>query len=208
MVRINKGNEPKALKKAVKGGAKEYEKDLSQDVKDKLRNKLLTDQGYICCYCLKSIPEKLLPKSKIEHFKCRDKYKSLEVDYSNLFIACNGIGNGGLKTCDTLKDKSDINSFTLTNTNFERLIKYGKDGSILSIDTNIDKDLNDILGLNEGNLKAARYNMYLAIQGIKKRLEKGGNYQLQINKQIDNWGKRDSSGKFKAFHAVAIYYLK
>lgn len=208
MVRINKRNQPKALKKAVKGGAKSYINDLSQDVKEKLRDKLLADQGGICCYCLKRIPEKKLPKSKIEHFRCRDKYKDLEVDYSNLFIACNGLGNSGLKTCDTLKDKTDINSFSLTQTNFEAVIKYGRDGSIISSNPDIEKDINEVLGLNEGNLKVERLNIYFAIQNIKKRLLKRGDYEVQINRQRVTWRSRDFKGEYQPFFSVALYYLR
>lgn len=208
MVRINKRTQPKALKKAVKAGAKSYKNDLSQDIIDKLRNKLLADQGYICCYCQKRIPEKLLPQSKIEHFKCRDKYKDLELNYSNLFIACNGEEKSGKKTCDTLKSNSDINSFTLTSTNFETIIKYGKDGGIYSTDPNIEKDINEILGLNEYNLKQKRYNIFLAMNNIKKRFTKVGNYNHQISKEIEEWKERDHNGKFREFFSVAIYYLK
>ena len=84
--------------------------NLPTNDKNELRDSLLREQGYICCYCMKRIPEKNdlnLDEHgcKIEHFKCQNKNSNLELVYSNLMISCLG---GESKpeyqqTCDSFK---------------------------------------------------------------------------------------------------------
>lgn len=51
------------------------------------KEKLLIDQGYICCYCNNRVE---LKKSSVEHLITIDSDKSLVAEYENLLIACNG----------------------------------------------------------------------------------------------------------------------
>lgn len=52
-----------------------------------LKEKLLLDQGYICCYCNSRVE---LKNSTVEHLTPIDSDKSLVAEYENLLIACNG----------------------------------------------------------------------------------------------------------------------
>jgi uncharacterized protein (TIGR02646 family) len=59
-----------------------------------IRQQLLKEQGYICCYCqqLISFVETQSPNMRVEHFKPKNNkdFKELEVDYLNLLAACLG----------------------------------------------------------------------------------------------------------------------
>jgi len=207
MVRVCKTNEPNSLRTAINRGATDYEDHLDGRTKVKLRNKLLQDQGYVCCYCLKQIPEKYLPKSKIEHFKSQTGFPELQLEFRNLFIACNGVGNITEKTCDTKKGGSELNSFNFLTSNLVTLIKYTKNGTIFSTDNAVKEEINNILNLNDENLRKAREEIYIAIERIKKRCGSKGNYASSIAKVINEWSTKDHNGRHKSYYAVALYYL-
>jgi uncharacterized protein (TIGR02646 family) len=79
--------------------------------KNQLREELLREQGYICCYCTRSIGNS--HTTKIEHFlpKEKGKYPEKVFTYDNLLVCCDG-GEREKETprelyCDTKKGKKD-----------------------------------------------------------------------------------------------------
>lgn len=207
MVNIIKTAQPSSLLQAIKNGETLYE-NLGKREKVDLRNKLLYDQGYLCCYCQKRIPHKFIVKSKIEHFRCQENNPLLQLDYNNLFIACNGLGNSNRFTCDTKKANLDINSFNLISSNITSKIKYTKNGLIFSDDQNIKNDIENKLNLNDENLRKSRAGVFKAIEQIKKRCGAKGNYQNKLDKRINDCVKKDINGKFQPFYGVSLYFLK
>jgi len=207
MVTISKGQEPQSLTEHREAGG-----NYKGLVKTELRLSLVGEQGRVCCYCLKIIPENGLGMhhTKIEHFKCQDDYTELSLEYNNMHIACKG--NQGRKpkfqTCDTRKGNSEIHSFTLLDGSIDNKIEYAKDGTIFSEDEDIDKDINDILNLNEQNLKIARNSV---ISGLSKRVlalkKKGALKKSTLNKQLAFWSTKQGDS-FIEFFAVAVHYLE
>ena len=207
MVTINKGNEPLSLKEHREAGG-----DYNNLDKTELRLSLIEEQGRICCYCLKTIPENGLGMhhTKIEHFKCRERNPELILDYQNLHLACEG--NQGRKpkfqTCDTRKDNSDINSFTLLDGSIDNKVGYAKDGTIFSEVEDIENEINEVLNLNEQNLRIARNSV---ISGLSKRVsalkKKGTLRKSTLNKQLAFWSAKQGNS-FKEYFAVAVYYLE
>jgi uncharacterized protein (TIGR02646 family) len=97
MKRIEKSSSPKELTQWVKQQPTHKGKkvncrygDLTTEVKTIVKQRLLEDQGYLCCYTGIRISE---ATSHIEHFKpqseCNkdDENKYEDVDYNNLFAA-------------------------------------------------------------------------------------------------------------------------
>ena len=64
-----------------------FDKYVDEYKADDLREVLRVEQGFICCYCMSSIET---GKTKIEHYKPRDGNEELEIDYKNLYLACDG----------------------------------------------------------------------------------------------------------------------
>jgi len=68
-----------------------YNQSLPSDVRKAIKDKLLQEQGWLCCYTGTSISEK---KSHIEHFKpqslCRQEGNYEDVNYRNLLAAYPG----------------------------------------------------------------------------------------------------------------------
>jgi uncharacterized protein (TIGR02646 family) len=185
------------------------------ETKEILRQNLLSEQGFICCYCMKRIPENSMPYMKVEHFRCQDHHGNLQLTYSNLLAACTGNeGQTKIKqTCDTKKANIDLFISPLVNApNCETLFKYNSEGEITSIndDPEIERQLNEVLNLNMQTLKEGRRQVYLEVQ---KRVEDESkqlkNKQLKIKyfeQERDKWIFR-TQNKYKQYCMVAIYYL-
>ncbi|MDM8565462.1 retron system putative HNH endonuclease [Candidatus Halobeggiatoa sp. HSG11] len=205
---INKGKEPNSLTSHRKKSNATYD---NYD-KDDLRNALVKEQGYICCYCMQRI-EPNIEKMKIEHHKSQKKNPELQLNYQNLLGAC--IGNEGqpkrLQHCDTHKGDSEITINPIDKIkNCEKLIKYGKDGRIYSDDLAINNDLNEILNLNTERLKdhrsAIRKSVNDTITKIKGKKSAWDNSKIQ--KMLEKYQSKDIEGKYKPYCQVIIFFLK
>jgi len=214
MKHIIKLREPNSLEQHRANKPSFYD-GLSILAKDELRQSLLAEQGQICCYCMKRIPEANSPYMKVEHFKCQDNFESLQLTYSNLLGACTG--NEGkpnrIQTCDTKKGNLDLAINPLSKMpNCEILIKYNAEGEISSVtgDEEINRQLNEVLNLNMQTLKEGRRQVYLEIQRrVETESRNLGNKQLRLKyfeQERNAWLFRVNN-KFKPFCMVAVYYL-
>ena len=107
MKKINKNQEPNSFVEHRSNRASSFD-NIPAQTKFDLRESLINEQGFICCYCMQRIKlAKLgrLQNTKIEHFACQSNNPDLELNYRNLLLSCNG-GEGlpeQLQTCDTFK---------------------------------------------------------------------------------------------------------
>lgn len=58
---------------------------LQNPEKRALHDALLADQGYVCCYCGRSVDR---DDSHIEHFRPQESHDALALDYTNLLASC------------------------------------------------------------------------------------------------------------------------
>jgi len=184
-----------ALRSNQKGMFDRYVDEFSAD---ELREVLKSEQGAICCYCMCSIAT---GKTKIEHFQSRDEHPNLEVDYHNLYLACDGekincSENQNdredvhkeckckhqkesdekkiVKHCDTCKGSKKLDYIDLKN--IENNIKYTSDGTMYSDDPNINRELNYVLNLN---LEILKKNRLQAKDDLWNSLPKNGTWNVQ-----------------------------
>lgn len=210
MKAITKRNEPASLTQHRANKPSFYE-NLP---KDDTRNSLLAEQGHICCYCMRRIPESgKTPGSKIEHFLCQDNYSQEELNYGNMLLAC--LGNEGspkrLQTCDTKK-----RNLTLTHSpcnqarNIENLIKYKPNGEIYSTDQNFNTELEEVLNLNVKGLVDNRRVIYEEIQN-RIRIEGKRQGSTALKKKFLESEKAKlltlNDGKHSPFCMVGIYVI-
>jgi uncharacterized protein (TIGR02646 family) len=59
--------------------------DLQNPQKAQLHQSLLTEQGWVCCYCGRRIEQQ---DSHIEHFRPQERYPELALNYDNLHASC------------------------------------------------------------------------------------------------------------------------
>lgn len=76
--------------------------DLSGDTKKAIKEVLMTEQGYICCYCERRLKD---ADSHIEHFRPQSDPASDALDFSNLLCSCqNNLNKGEPRHCGNKKE--------------------------------------------------------------------------------------------------------
>jgi uncharacterized protein (TIGR02646 family) len=206
MKKIIKQSEPRSLVEHRSQTNANYD---NYSEKDKLRESLLKEQGYICCYCMSRITSEQM---KIEHWQPQTKYASQQLDYRNLLGAC--MGNQGARPqnqhCDTRKGDGEITINPIEgDKNCENLIKYRPDGKIYSDDVSVNHDLNETLNLNLGFLKKNRKDALDVV--IRKLDEKFSNKTwatITVQREIDKLNTKDENGFYDVYCQVIVSYLK
>jgi uncharacterized protein (TIGR02646 family) len=144
-----------------------------------LRDSLYKEQGYICAYCMRRIPardilnrgrngslERTNEDHRIEHILCQDLHPDEQLNYKNLVICCPGHINGQ-DHCDRAKGNRDL-SFSPMDKNFINTISYKTDGTIVSSDSDCNREMNEILNLNDEMLKSNRVSTW---SGVLKQIQ-------------------------------------
>jgi uncharacterized protein (TIGR02646 family) len=206
MIPIRKYAEPRGLKNSKKAHPNRTYDQFSTEVDcktafDELRQSLVAEQGSICCYCQQKIVLKSENTGKIwmktEHFvpkKGKDKDESKQLDYNNLLAACLGNQDSGNENhCDS--SKSDMRLQVLPNpaeirqSNFDGFLTYKvreREGCVDVIaadlaNSDLKKDIDECLNLNEQNLRQKRFAVWKAIW---RKVNKGYKIDIQQVKDI------------------------
>ena len=203
MKHITKGHEPHSLtahRLQPQAGFNNYPE------KDELRDPLLTEQGGICCYCMRRITAQNM---KIEHWACQANHPALQLDYQNLLGACDGGERAAvhLQYCDTHKGNADITVHPADpHHNCEVLIKYQADGVIYSANPQIDHDLDVTLNLNLQRMTANRASVLDgAIAGLRKKRPDGDWTKAFLQAELNNW---TGGGQSREYSGIVTYYLR
>lgn len=171
-----------------------------------LRESLLKEQGYICAYCMRRIPHQdknSNENSRIDHILSRDNHPNKKLDYQNMVICCPGAISKDFH-CDKLKSEKDI-TFSLFDNSFVSTLKYyTKSGKIESSNPKWDKEINDILNINNALLKANRLEV---INGVINVLMTKHWQTKEIRKKLKEWDNKDKYGKFKPYCGIVTWYF-
>lgn len=217
MKKIEKGREPNSLiEHRSRGG--HYQGLDNQE----LRQQLLEEQGHICCYCMKRIPQSLTkeqidknyPGSKIEHVLSQavDKHPELQLSYQNMLVACNG--NHGqpqqVQTCDTFKGEEDFHFNPAGIRNIEELIKYNGIGEIYSDNNQLNSELKEVLNLNTYDLKrvrAERYKFFSEMIALEGKRRNGKDIQRRFYENEKQKLLLKLDGKFPEYCMIGVYLI-
>lgn len=205
MKHVRKGKEPRELLQHRLTPGANYDNFQRKDV---LRQALVSEQGYLCAYCMGRI-EPAEDKMKIEHWRSQKQHSSKQLDYKNLFGVCKG-GEGlprRLQHCDTHKGDRDI---ALDPSNHpETYIHYNLgDGSIVAADSRYDRDLNKVLNLNNETLKSNRKAVGDAFyESLKRRGDKGFTV-AELEREQARLRSKDTAGKFTPYCQYVLYLLE
>ncbi len=159
---IAKGCEPRSLAQHRQSSHSDFD---NFQAKDHLRQRLVTEQRDLCCYCMGRI--RPLPGSmKIEHWRSQANHPDEQLSYRNLLGAClGGEGQPGRKQhCDTRKGNGTLRWNPADPAHqIETRVRYELDGSIHGDEVKFDSQLNDVLNLNLPLLKQVRKNILDAV---------------------------------------------
>ena len=204
MKTITKSPEPRSLTHYRSNTGANYEDYPS---KDELRTALSSEQGAICCYCMKRIrPE--LGGMKIEHWRCQSKNPKMQLVYSNLLGAC--LGNEGQpykkQYCDTRKgDKNLSRNPANPDHQVEAWVRYPSNGRIESPDAKFNCELNQILNLNDPFLVK---NRKMVLEGFTTGLKKRGALRKDaIHRLIGDWDCTNTS-QCRPYCGVVVAWLR
>lgn len=203
MRNIQKSPEPKSLTEHRCNTSTDYDNYAK---KDDLRTSLYNEQRGICCYCMQRIqpePEKM----KIEHWQCQDLYPERQLDYKNLLGACKG-GEGQKKDnqhCDTKKG-----NLTLTfnpaepSHDIQGKIQFLANGRIESKELEFDREINQVLNLNQGTLVR---NRKAVIEALQQTFMQTNPSSAQLQKELGKWNG-DRGCDLDPYCQVVVYYLR
>lgn len=220
MIPIHKNSEPYELaryKQVTDEQHWDYDA-LGQGIKPAIQRSLCTEQGYICAYCMQRI-EANGTSMRIEHWLPQASSRIQSVDYSNMLGCCRGEhrtmeddedsnDNGVEYHCDTFRgqitppDGQQL-KYNPANPDHYALLKIYYNfvtGEVHSHDEGFDKQLSEVLNLNNSYLCEKRKNV---IAGPMEELLLGGT----AKSIADNWRQRDDEGKYEEFFDVVVQYL-
>lgn len=185
MRHITKTSPPEDFLKYLETPGVSYE-GLSGSHKEALRQRLLEDQGYICCYCGQRIHNN--ENTKIEHIKCQKEHSDLALEFSNMLVSCDGGDldrQNGVKPkhqlhCDAKKGNQDIPVSPLDN--IEGYLSFFEDGTVKG-KGEIGRELIRILGLDAKFLNTQRKS---ALEQYELRFPEDLEAELLLLKQKTN----------------------
>jgi uncharacterized protein (TIGR02646 family) len=142
----------------------EYKK-LKGRRKAEVLNSLMEEQGHICAYCMRTIPDSrvtisTIPDVSIEHWIARNSMgdssmlgSGLGVEYTNLLAVCSGgkVPRGSLPgnelTCDAKRGNTPLTVNPLKEETLSSIF-YKQNGEIAATNPIIERDLVETLNLN------------------------------------------------------------
>lgn len=220
MVGISKNKQPNSLVAYKLSAGSQYDGVGFAPVKNDIRRSLLSEQYYLCAYCMsriyyhatatcKPLDDNRRYATKIEHWHCQDSHPAEALNYDNMLVVC--CGNEGQEPksqhYDTKKGNSKL-KYNPSNPShrIESKIKYLANGKISSDDAEFDRQLNDVLNLNFGRLPNNRKAMIAAVEDALGR-KYGKRTKAEIQKLLDKWQAVDENGYKKEYFGVAVYIL-
>ena len=217
MIHIHKGTEPSELTAAKRRGLKDYEGLKAEpEVRKAIKQQLLSEQGYICAYCMQRIS---IDNMGIEHYIPQNpedqEYDPVAtIDYSNMLAVCRGneqnAGSHENLTCDKHRGNTPL---TVNPCNISTLsqIHYRNDATIYSEDSAVNYDLDNVLNLNctAARLPANRQSALNALkQKIAADLKNKPMSQAVCQKYLNHYRSRTASGELIPYVGILIHYLE
>ena len=207
---IEKREPPQSLEEyKVTDGASFADLDKNHtSIKRQVKNSLMAEQGYICCYCGRRIDR---DNSMIEHFKPKAEglFPELQLEYSNLLASCQGgrlEREGKTKkekkkyplSCDAKKDNRII-EVCPTDPNCEAYFEYDEDGEIFGTNKQAKWAI-EILGLNNEFLK----NQRKAAIDAYRELPENTDWEYEIH----CLSSLNKDGQYEPYCFAVIYYIR
>lgn len=203
MKHIHKGSAPDCLKEWIASSSENCQAtyaDMPQGIKNTVKAALMTEQGWLCCYCERRLTDE---DSHIEHF-CPQSYPDVDpLDFSNMLCSCqNQLKKGEPRHCGHRKEKwfdPDLLISPLQPDCESRFAFTGR-GEIMPANKE-DRAASETiakLGLNIRKLQDMRKN------AIEPFLDEHLNIE-DLRKFVTAYLNRDKNGEFGQFHTTIRY---
>lgn len=229
MIKIKKNNPPAGLEKLrEEAERKQYDaneafRSLKNPLKEEVRRSLVVEQGHLCAYCMRRIPDERIeetgnPAVYIEHWSARNPEDGCgaggALDYFNLLAVCSGNqydrsskGKNRL-TCDAKRENRSLKVNPLDEKTLET-IYYTEDGLIGASDKEIADDLTVKLNLNcKVDAVSLPHNRMEALRPVQEELvELAEEEILDYCREILYEYENETDPK-TPYSGIVIWYLK
>ena len=174
--------------------------NLGGNPKQALKNGLMIDQGYICCYCERRLTD---ADSHIEHFQPQSTPTVDSLDFGNMLCSCNPEqGKRKPSHCGNLKDDWFNQALLVSplDPNCESRFSFTGDGRIKTASHTDVAAAETIkrLGLDIPKLKALRAKV------IEAFLDAGSGWQ-DFNQFVAIYLTKDAQGQYGEFWTTIRY---
>ena len=126
--------------------------DKGKKVRSAIKEHMIAQQKYLCCYCCKQIDS---GHSHNEHIKPKERYPRLSMDYENLLVSCTSTSCGMAKAAEY----DDTLFISPLDEDCEKHFRYEEDGYIVG-KTKKGEYTISLLQLNAYGLVDSRKNLY------------------------------------------------
>ncbi len=208
MLNIHKSREPKSLTEHRCHADACYE-NMPKEARTELKNALLTEQGYICAYCMGRISENTM---KVEHVASRKEVPAKQVDYSNLVACCRG--NEGTprdqQHCDTYKRHASLskNPANIADRVEERIEYEQSTGRVYSTNEPFNDEIDNLLHLNIPSLCHNREAVWRAVRKyMMNRIPQQATAET-IQRILSPWEELNRHGRHKEYAGIVRFFLK
>jgi uncharacterized protein (TIGR02646 family) len=224
MIEIKKGKEPNELIEYRKSPNPSYQ-DMhgakmksGKNVYDVVLAQLINEQGHLCAYCMRRIPErKSNPAATIEHIEPQSSTgEDMRLNYKNMLAVCSGNRNSNddeKKTCDARRGSLPIEKQKLyinpLNASTLQSLEYNSKGEISSNNKDIDNNLNETLNLNYTSLVDCRMSVLGTFQTVffeKHKNETEDNRNRRLSEILDKL-QQENENKTE-YQGILIYWIK
>lgn len=200
---------------------------LRNPLKRQVREALMEEQGHLCAYCMRRIPDSRILDSDvdlsnvyIEHWKARSAEqisgKNLGLDYKNLLAVCSGNEKAPERqgkhkkrfiTCDKKRDHAPL-TVNPTDPVTLRTIYYKSNGEIHAEDPVIENDLVVRLNLNCNSEAVTLPNSRKAVlDAIQEAVvTQGGDLRQNCLEQLALW--ESETDPKTPYIGIVIWWLK
>lgn len=204
-------------------------KTLRNPLKNEVRKSLMKEQGHLCAYCMRRIPDERILETdegmsdiNIEHWlprsKAQERIGNYSLDYYNMFAVCSGNEKApdarnrkrAHFTCDKKKNNQEL-KINPTDPDTINMLKYSSDGIIMSTDPEINEDINNKLNLN-CNVSAVTLpeNRKEVLETVQKDIYSQGDDKDSVLKkckeQLEIW--ENETDPKTPYIGIAIWWLK
>lgn len=199
MRHIHKSSEPTAFSQWKQANPaatfKEIGNGANHPLKQAVKNSLLTEQKYICCYCENRITAST---SHIEHLLPQSSQQG-QLDYANLLASCKA--DGRKAHCGYKKDRQLLPFTPLDDSEISQRFIFAADGNIYPRDVN-DSAANTvitILGLDAKRLVTMRNTIISTFIALLMN--------SPAERRVTLASVSPSSGKLHAFYSAIRYQI-
>lgn len=175
--------------------------DLSGTIKQSVKQALMAEQSYLCCYCERRLSD---DDSHIEHFRPQNDPQVDPLDYANLLCSCqNRIEKGDPRHCGNLKNGWFDEQLLISplNADCAERFAYTGDGKIRPANPadNSARVTIERLGLGIQKVNALRE------KAIEPFLDDDFS-ELEMKQFVSGYLQKDTQGMFGEFW-TSIHYL-